>query len=166
MLLERNREVAATHEPIPLVTELQAQGKMGELTTMVVTCVDPRCIPENYFNLKTGEVFVNRNVGGNIQYAMRDILILNAAFPDSFQEIIVVHHTDCGSLRFKDDGMDKLVKNVIGEAHSAAIDNVAWAGVVNDLEWFRSSPIVPKHMKDKVRGLIFDIQTGKVEEVK
>lgn len=59
---------------------------------------------------------------------MRDILILNAAFPDSFQEIIVVHHTDCGSLRFKDDGMDKLVKNVIGEAHSAAIDNVAWAG--------------------------------------
>lgn len=38
--------------------------------------------------------------------------------------------------------------------------------VVNDLEWFRSSPIVPNHMKDKVRGLIFDIQTGKVEEVK
>ncbi|KAL9477605.1 hypothetical protein ACSS6W_007446 [Trichoderma asperelloides] len=152
---------------------------MGELTTMVVTCVDPRCIPENYFNLKTGgKRFVNRNVGGNIQYAMRDILILNAAFPDSFQEIIIVHHTDCGSLRFTDDGMDKMVKNAIGEAHSAAIDNVAWAGwggnevigirksVVNDLEWFRSSPIVPNHMKDKVRGLIFDIQTGKVEEVK
>lgn len=59
---------------------------------------------------------------------MRDILILNGAFPDSFQEIIIVHHTDCGSLTFTDDGMDKIVKNVIGEAHSSALDSVTWAG--------------------------------------
>lgn len=59
---------------------------------------------------------------------MQDILILNAAFPDTFQEVLIVHHTDCGSLTFTDDDMNKMVTSVIGEAHSAALDSVAWAG--------------------------------------
>lgn len=59
---------------------------------------------------------------------MRDILILNALFADTFQEVLIDHHTDCGSLTFTDDGMNKMVKSFIGEAHSAALDSVAWGG--------------------------------------
>ncbi|KAL4723084.1 hypothetical protein ACLX1H_010325 [Fusarium chlamydosporum] len=53
-------------------------------------------------------VMVSRNAGGNIRFAVRDILLLDTRF--IIDELVIVHHTDCGSLMFTDEWMRDTVK--------------------------------------------------------
>lgn len=69
-------------------------------------------------------VMVSRNAGGNIRFAVRDILLLDTKFV--VDELIVVHHTDCGSLMFTNDWMRDAVKARVGESHWDEIDQINW----------------------------------------
>lgn len=51
------------------------------------------------------EVVVHRNAGGNVRHALRDIIILDEVL--GLKEIAIVHHTDCGTLRFRDEDIRK-----------------------------------------------------------
>ena len=76
----------------------------------IVTCADPRCIPENIFNLHTGgkaelplshwtitadvavaEAVVLRVAGGNAQFVLEHILSIDSLV--HFTECLVVQHT-------------------------------------------------------------------------
>ena len=67
---------------------------------------------------------VSRTAGGNIRFAVRDILLLDTRFV--IEELVVVHHTDCGSLMFTDDWMRTTVKARVGESYSEEIDQIDW----------------------------------------
>lgn len=94
-LLQRNEYHAASHSPPPTFPEMDPP-KM-----VILSCADPRVVPEQIFGLKPGEAVVFRVIAGHPQNVMNDILALDALV--KFSDIIVVHHTDCGSTYFSED---------------------------------------------------------------
>jgi carbonic anhydrase len=75
-------------------------------------------------NNATTVVMLSRNAGGNIRFAVRDILLLDTAF--SITELVIVHHTDCGSLQFTNDGLREAVKSRVDKAHWDEIEDINW----------------------------------------
>ncbi|KAJ4176156.1 hypothetical protein NW759_017136 [Fusarium solani] len=120
----------------------------------------------------TGEmVMVSRNAGGNIRFAARDILLLDTAF--GIDEVVIVHHTDCGSLKFTNEELRERVKARVDKAHWEEIEDIDWgantdmaASVKSDLEWLRGNKVIRQEIKSTARGFLFDIKTGKAEEIK
>jgi len=81
------------------------------------------------------------------------------------EEVILIHHTDCGMLTFTDDAVKAQIQKDTGirppfalEAFSNLEDDVA-----QSIARIKASPFVPK--KDRVRGFIYDVRTGKLNEV-
>ena len=81
------------------------------------------------------------------------------------REIILIHHTDCGMLTFTDDGFKESIRAETGlrppwaaEAFSDVADDVR-----QSLARVASSPYIP--IKDSVRGFVFDVATGRLDEV-
>lgn len=66
------------------------------------------------------EVVVHRNAGGSVQHALRDIIILDEVL--GLKEIAIVHHTDCGTLRFRDEDIRKSLKAKTDPKHWPEID--------------------------------------------
>src|ERR687889_2707139 len=68
----------------------------------VVACMDARLIPTRVLGLDEGDAHVIRNAGG----VVTDDTIRSLAISQRLlgtEEIILIHHTDCGMLTFKDD---------------------------------------------------------------
>jgi carbonic anhydrase len=81
------------------------------------------------------------------------------------EEIILIHHTDCGMVTFTDDGFKQSILEDTGirpdwatEAFADADDDVR-----QSIARIRANPFIPK--KDSVRGFVFDVATGKLNEV-
>ncbi|KAG7428814.1 Uncharacterized protein Forpi1262_v009396 [Fusarium oxysporum f. sp. raphani] len=161
-------------EPFPTIADMNKVSKPR--LTIVVACVDPRCSIDQFIDLDLGVssgemVMVSRNAGGNIRFAVRDILLLDTKFV--VDELIVVHHTDCGSLMFTNDWMRDAVKARVGESHWDEIDQINWgantdmAGSVRgDLEWLRANKVIRDELRNTARGFLYNIETGKAEEIK
>jgi carbonic anhydrase len=83
----------------------------------------------------------------------------------SAEEIILVHHTDCGMLTFTDDEVKAAIEADTGLRPSFALEafpDLA-ADVRQSLARIAASPFLPR--KDKVRGFIYDVKTGRLDEV-
>lgn len=93
-------------------------------TVTTVTCCDPRCIPEKFFDLKESEVVVVRNAGGNIRHTLRDIHILDTLF--SLDELAIIHHTDCGTLHFSEEQIRSAAKGWSDEKYHDEIDKTVY----------------------------------------
>ncbi|KAH7120679.1 hypothetical protein EDB81DRAFT_666654 [Dactylonectria macrodidyma] len=122
-------------EPFPTIAAMNKASKprltitRSPTSTPVVACVDPRCSIDQFIDLDLGVsngemVMVSRNAGGNIRFAVRDILLLDTKFV--VDELIIVHHTDCGSLMFTNDWMRDAVKARVDESHWDEIDKTSW----------------------------------------
>lgn len=82
------------------------------------------------------------------------------------KEIILIHHTDCGMLTFTDDGFKKSIQDELGvkpEWAAEAFDNIE-VDVRQSITRIKQSPYIPH--TDQVRGFIFDVATGLLNEVK
>jgi carbonic anhydrase len=81
------------------------------------------------------------------------------------REIILIHHTDCGMLTFKDDELKNQIEADTGIRPSFALE--AFADPAQDVRQsiarLRASPFVPH--KDQVRGFVYDVKSGRLEEV-
>ncbi|KAK0707323.1 carbonic anhydrase [Lasiosphaeris hirsuta] len=168
-LLERNKATSASHDPIPTFGELKA-ARAPLPKTLVVTCLDPRCIPEEFFKLKVGEVLVHRNAGGNIRHALRDVLLLDEIF--KLDELAIVHHNDCGTLAFTEETMHADVKARLDKARWPEVDNIVFGANTNmeesvktDVEWVHANPLIREELKQGCQGFMFDLVSGKVEKV-
>ncbi|SCO47884.1 uncharacterized protein FFMR_08875 [Fusarium fujikuroi] len=160
--------------PFPTIAEVNKVTKLR--LTIVVACVDPRCSVDKFidFNLGVSEgemVMVSRNAGGNIRFAVRDILLLDTRFV--IDELVIVHHTDCGSTMFTNEWMRDTIKVRVGESHWKEIDQIDWGAntdmadsVRGDLKWLRKNEVIRNELKSTARGFLFDIKTGKAEEIK
>ncbi|ERT01698.1 carbonic anhydrase [Sporothrix schenckii 1099-18] len=165
--LDRNK--AVEHKPLPFIEDLKAAGSPGP-RTIIVSCLDPRCIPEAFFNLHAGEALVHRNAGGNVRTALRDIVTLDSLF--GLDEICIVHHTDCGTTHTTDDQVRAHVKKTADPASWPEVDKLdIWAvtdieeSVKGDLEWVRTTPFIRDELKKGTQGFVFDIKTGAVTKV-
>jgi carbonic anhydrase len=131
----------------------------------VVACMDARLNVHAVLGLKEGEAHVIRNAGGVVtDDVIRSISISQRLL--GTKEIILIHHTDCGMLTFTDDEFRRSIQDEIGlKPHWAA---EAFPEVEEDVRQsiarIKASPYPP--FKDSIRGFVFDVATGRLNEVK
>ena len=114
--------------------------------------------------LELGEAHVIRNAGGVVSDdAIRSLVISQRLL--GTKEIILIHHTDCGMLTFEDDEVKAQITAETGVRPSFALEAFAdpAADVMQSIGRLRNSPFL-KH-KDAIRGFVFDVRTGRLEEV-
>jgi carbonic anhydrase len=132
--------------------------------TIVVTCMDARILPSRALGLEEGDAHVIRNAGGRVQDALRSIVISEQLLGTN--EVLVIHHTDCGMLTFKNEDLYGVVKENLG-ADASDIDFLPFPdleqSVRDDVEFLKSSPLVPDDVS--IRGFVYDVKSGKVSEV-
>jgi carbonic anhydrase len=130
----------------------------------VVTCMDARLIPSRFLGLEEGDAHVIRNAGGLARDALRSLVISQRLLGTN--EVAVVHHTDCGMLTFSNEDLHAKVQADLG-ADASHIDFMPFGdleqSVRDDVAFLRDSPLIPEDVL--VRGFIYDVATGRVEEV-
>jgi carbonic anhydrase len=155
-LLENNEKYAAGFTgPLPLPPARHVA---------VLACMDARLDVHDLLGLEEGDAHVIRNAGGvATDDAIRSLAISQRLL--GTREIVLIHHTDCGMLTFTDDEFKAGIEQETGlkpawsaEAFSDVSDDVR-----QSIRRITSNPFVPH--RDQVRGFVFDVATGRLEEV-
>ncbi len=131
----------------------------------VLACMDARLDVHRILGLEEGEAHVIRNAGGAAtDDAIRSLVISQRLL--GTQEIILIHHTDCGMLTFTDDEVKKKIQSETGIRPQFALE--AFPNLEEDVRQsvgrIKASPFVPR--KDGIRGFVYDVKTGRLREVK
>jgi carbonic anhydrase len=130
----------------------------------VLACMDARIDVYRALGINEGESHVIRNAGGVVtDDAIRSLAISQRLLGTT--EIILIHHTDCGMLTFADDDFKRAIQDETGVKppwSAEAFPDVA-EDVRQSLQRIENSPFVTKHTS--ARGFIFDVATGKLDEV-
>ena len=156
-LLERNASYAeAFHKgdlPLPPARKLA-----------VLACMDARLDVHGLLGLELGDAHVIRNAGGVVSDdALRSLVISQRLL--GTEEIVLIHHTDCGMLTFRDDDVKDGILADTGLRPSFALEAF---GELNDdvrqsIGRIQANPFIPN--KDQVRGFVYDCATGRLNEV-
>jgi carbonic anhydrase len=156
-LLENNARYAESFDgPLPLPPAKHVA---------VVACMDARLDVYRILGLEAGEAHVIRNAGGVVtDDEIRSLAISQRLL--GTQEIILIHHTDCGMLTFTDDEFKRAIQDDTGIKPEWAAE--AFRDLDEDVRQsiarIEASPFIPN--KDSVRGFVFDVATGRLDEVK
>ncbi len=144
------------------------------LSTIVLTCLDARVDPAHLFGLQLGDALVIRNAGGRLgPGVLTDLAVLGllaATLPGGKakpQELVILHHTDCGMSRFADPSAREALAQRLGiepdkVATTMAITDPAQS-VRDDIARLREAPGPPDDLV--VSGLVYDVAHGTVEQV-
>jgi carbonic anhydrase len=130
----------------------------------IVACMDARLDPQGLLGLQEGDAHVIRNAGGVVtDDAIRSLAISQRLL--GTEEIILIHHTDCGMLTFTDDEFRRSVQADTGIKPEWAAEsfNDVDEDVLQSIARIRASPFVPR--KDAVRGFVYDVHSGRLREV-
>ena len=130
----------------------------------VIACMDARLDPGRILGLGEGDAHVIRNAGGVVtDDEIRSLAISQRLL--GTEEIILIHHTDCGMLTFSDDDFRRQIQQDTGvkpEWAAEAFDDLD-EDVRQSIERIRVSPFIPR--KDSVRGFVYDVHNGRLREV-
>jgi carbonic anhydrase len=130
----------------------------------IVACMDARLNPYGLLGLNEGDAHVIRNAGGVItDDEIRSLAISQRLL--GTEEIMLIHHTDCGMLTFTDDDLRRQIQRETGvkpEWAAEAFDDLE-EDVRQSVARIRASPFIPR--KDKVRGFVYEVETGRLREV-
>ena len=130
----------------------------------VLACMDARLNVFGALGLQEGDAHVIRNAGGVVtDDEIRSLAISQRLL--GTEEIILIHHTDCGMLTFNDDEFRQAIHDDVGvepewdaEAFSDLDENVR-----QSIGRIKASPFIPR--KDSIRGFVYDVTTGALREV-
>jgi carbonic anhydrase len=130
----------------------------------IVACMDARLNPYGLLGLSEGDAHVIRNAGGVITNdEIRSLAISQRLL--GTEEIVLIHHTDCGMLTFTDDDFKRSIQDETGikpEWAAEAFPDLD-EDVRQSLARVNASPFIPK--KDSVRGFVYEVETGNLREV-
>src|SRR5437660_10523613 len=126
--------------------------------------MDARLDVYRILGLNEGEAHVIRNAGGVItDDEIRSLSISQRLL--GTEEIMLIHHTDCGMLTFSDDDFRRQVQQETGvkpEWAAEAFDDLE-EDVRQSIARIKASPFIPK--KDTVRGFVYEVESGQLREV-
>jgi carbonic anhydrase len=130
----------------------------------VVACMDARLDPQKVLGLAEGDAHVIRNAGGVVtDDAIRSLAISQRLL--GTEEIVLIHHTDCGMLTFSDDEFKRSIQEDVGVKPAWSAE--AFPEVDEDLRQsiarIKASPFIP--LKDSVRGFVYHVESGALSEV-
>ncbi|CAN5792052.1 carbonic anhydrase [soil metagenome] len=133
--------------------------------TAVLACMDARLNVYGILGLNEGDAHVIRNAGGvATDDALRSLTISQRLL--GTEEIILIHHTDCGMLTFTDDALARQIQDEIGLKPRFSMESFPDLDedVRQSIERIKSSPFIPH--RDQVRGFVYEVETGKLREVR
>jgi carbonic anhydrase len=130
----------------------------------IVACMDARLDPHALLGLHEGDAHVIRNAGGVItDDEIRSLAISQRLL--GTEEIMLIHHTDCGMLTFSDDDLRRQIQDETGvkpEWAAEAFDDLD-EDVRQSIARIKTSPFIPR--TDGIRGFVYEVETGKLREV-
>jgi carbonic anhydrase len=130
----------------------------------VLACMDARLDVAEVLELEKGDAHVIRNAGGVVtDDAIRSLAISQRLL--GTEEIILIHHTDCGMLTFTDDEFKQQLKDDTGvepEWKAETFDDLE-GNVRDSIERIRANPFIPN--KGSVRGFVYEVESGRLREV-
>ncbi len=156
-LLANNRQYAETFvdEDLPIPPTKQIA---------VVACMDARLKLGSLLGLRPGDAHVIRNAGGVITDDVIRSLVISQRLLGT-REIMLIHHTDCGMLTFTDAELKDQLEKDTGIRPSFAVE--AFPDLDQDVRQsmarIQASPFVPH--KDRVRGFVYEVESGRLREV-
>jgi carbonic anhydrase len=129
----------------------------------IVACMDARLNPYGLLGLQEGDAHVIRNAGGVItDDEIRSLSISQRLL--GTEEIVLIHHTDCGMLTFTDDDFKRSVQEDTGIKPEWAAE--AFPDLDEDVRQsiarIKASPFIPRK---NVRGFVYQVEDGKLREV-
>ena len=133
------------------------------LKLAVLTCMDSRIDVFDILGLQVGDAHVIRNAGGAAtDDAIRSLAISQRVI--GTEEILVMHHSDCGMLKLK-------MEDFVSELESETGYRPSWldegfsdlgADVARSVAVLRRSPFL--RPGTPIRGVFYDVATGRVTE--
>jgi carbonic anhydrase len=132
----------------------------------VVACMDARLTVEQMLGLKTGDAQIIRNAGGIItEDALRSLVIAHHLL--GTEAIMIIEHTDCGMLTFRDEELLERLKKQTGVAADAPGRFFAFRNLEENIrrqvQKVKSHPWIPWQVP--IRGFLYDVRTGRLSEV-
>jgi carbonic anhydrase len=130
----------------------------------IVTCMDSRIDNFRIFGLDSGEAHILRNAGGLVTEDMLRSLVLSQRLLQT-REIILMHHTNCGLHGADEAALSAEIAAETGQAPPYAF------GAFNDIDQAVRTAIarVRGHQflphRDRVRGFVYEVETGHLREV-
>jgi carbonic anhydrase len=161
--------VTGTDELVARNTAYTASFSKGDLPlppaskVAVLACMDARLDPAKALGLQEGDAHVIRNAGGVASDdAIRSLVISQRLL--GTEEIILIHHTNCGMETFKDDDVKAEILEDTGLRPSFALEAFpdAEEDVKHTAARLRANPFIPRK---NIRGFVYEVETGKLREV-
>jgi carbonic anhydrase len=130
----------------------------------IVACMDARLDPLSVLGLQLGDAHVIRNAGGLItDDEIRSLAISQRLL--GTEEVVLIHHTDCGMLGLDDDAFKRQLREEAGSEPPWPPGGFSdlEQDVRESIERVKSSPFIPN--RDSVRGYVYEVETGRLREV-
>ena len=147
--------------------EAHFEGPRAVIPSMhltILTCMDSRIDTFRIFGLESGQAHILRNAGGLVTDDVLRSLVLSQRLLQT-REIILMHHTNCGLHDADEDALCATIANEVGTAPPYRfgafhdIDESVRASITR----VREHPFLPH--RDRVRGFIYEVETGHLREV-
>lgn len=157
-IIESNRNYARTQFP-------GKQPMRPSRHIAILACMDARLTISQLAGVKTGEAHIIRNAGGiATDDAIRSLIISNEL--SGTKEFVVINHTDCGMLTFKDEDLQSRLKERFGKDASNirfhSFSNLV-QNVRKQVDTIKNHPLIPKEIL--VTGFIYDVESGLLQKV-
>jgi carbonic anhydrase len=156
-LLHKNQGFAAGAYP-------GSQHGTPTLGVAIVTCMDARIDVFAALGLRPGDAHVIRNAGGAVTEDVIRSLVVSQRLLGT-REVAVIHHSDCGMQKFRDDDLKARIQAEVGIRPPFALEAFADldADVRQSVARVRASPFVAH--TDAVRGFVYEVHSGRLREV-
>jgi carbonic anhydrase len=130
----------------------------------VLACMDARLDLHKILGLEEGDAHVIRNAGGVVtDDAIRSLTISQRLL--GTEEIVLIHHTDCGMLTFSDDDVKRQIQEDTGIRPQFALE--AFSDLEGDVRQsvarIKVNPFISN--KSAIRGFVYEVETGRLREV-
>jgi carbonic anhydrase len=130
----------------------------------VIACMDCRVNVYGVLGIAEGDAHIIRNAGGVVtDDVIRSLTISQRLLGTT--EIVLIHHTDCGMLAFRDDDLKDQIEAETGLRPAFAFETFPDldGDVLQSIARIMASPFIPN--KDSVRGFVYEVATGRLREV-
>lgn len=136
------------------------------LKLAVLACMDARLVIPRVLGIGEGDAHVIRNAGGIVdESALRSLIV--SCHELGTREFLLIHHTRCGMLGLDEGALRARLRRETGAAAIAPARFYGFAEIEADLreqmDKLRAHPWIPRQVA--VRGLIFDVATGRLQEI-
>lgn len=164
--------MSKTDEALAANAEYARNFRLGHLPMpparklVIVACMDARMDLEPMLGLNPGDAHMLRNAGAIVTEDVLRSLVLSQQLQGT-QEVLIISHTDCGMLKFKEEDLRAKLEAQMGPATLAPARFHAFSdleeNVRQQIQNVQSHPWIPKNIS--VRGFIYDVKSGRLQEV-